>query len=83
MRRMLLHPTSGLPDDTPVEQIRLPWHIRRTLNGAGLITVGNVRKAATETLLRLKMGHGGGSHPRNARLNGKSRPEAPPALRAG
>ena len=58
MRRMLLHPTSGLPDDTPVEQIRLPWHIRRTLNSAGLITVGNVRKAATETLLRLNKGHG-------------------------
>ena len=55
---MLLHPTSELPDDTPVEQIRLPWHIRRTLNCAGLITVGNVRKAATETLLRLNKGHG-------------------------
>jgi hypothetical protein len=58
MRRMLLHPTSELPDDTSVEQVRLPWNIRRALNGAGLVTVGNARKAANETLLRLKMGHG-------------------------
>jgi hypothetical protein len=58
MRRMLLHPTSELPDDTPVEQIRLPWHIRRTLNCAGLITVGNVREAANETLLALKLNCG-------------------------
>jgi hypothetical protein len=58
MRRMLLHPTPELPDDTPVEQIRLPWHIRRTLKDAGLITVGNVRGAANETLLRLRLGRG-------------------------
>jgi hypothetical protein len=58
MRRMLLHPTSELPDDTPVEQVRLPWNIRRALNGAGLVTVGNVRKAANETLLALKLNCG-------------------------
>jgi hypothetical protein len=58
MRRRLLHPTSELPDDTPVELIRLPWNIRCALKGAGLITVGNVREAATETLQRLKLGRG-------------------------
>ena len=55
MYRVLLHPTSELPDDTPIEQIGLPWNIRRTLKGAGLITVGNVRKAANETLIGLKL----------------------------
>ena len=58
MRRLVLHPTSELPSDTPVQEIRLPWNIRRTLTTAGLITVGNVRAAAKETLLRLKFGHG-------------------------
>jgi hypothetical protein len=56
MRRVLLHLTSELPEDTPVEQIRLPWHIRRRLADAGLKTVGNVREAANETLLSLKLG---------------------------
>jgi hypothetical protein len=65
MRRMLLHPTSEVPDDTPVEQIRLPWTIRPTLNGAGLITAGNVREAANETLLRLKLGRGVVDHIRS------------------
>jgi len=58
MRRMLLHPTSELPDDTPVKQIRLPWAFRRTLSEAGLMTVGAVRKATDETLLELKLGRG-------------------------
>jgi hypothetical protein len=35
MRTMLLYPTSEISDDVPVEQIRLPWNIRRTLAGAG------------------------------------------------
>ena len=81
MRRMLLHPTSELPDDTLVEQIRLPWHIRqqRRANNRRQRAEGSKRNAA-----KAKNGaRGGGSHPRNARLNGKSRPEAPPALRAG
>jgi hypothetical protein len=58
MRTMLLYPTSDISDDVPIEQIRLPWNIRRTLAGAGLKTVGDVRKAANETLLRLRLNRG-------------------------
>ena len=58
MRRLVLHPTSELPGDTPVQEIRLPWSIRRTLHAAGLMTVGDVREATTETLLGLKLNGG-------------------------
>ena len=58
MRRLVLHPTSELPGDTPVQEIRLPWSVRRTLCGAGLITIGDVREATTETLLGLKLNRG-------------------------
>jgi hypothetical protein len=58
MRTMLLYPTSEISDVVPIEQIRLPWNIRRTLAGAGLKTVGDVRKAANETLLRLRLNRG-------------------------
>ena len=51
MRRPLLHPTPEIPDDVPIEQIRLPWNMRRTLAATGLKTVGAVRNAANETLL--------------------------------
>ena len=56
--RTLLYPSSAIPDDAPIEQIRLPWNIRRTLAGTGLKTVGDVRKAENETLLKLKLGRG-------------------------
>ena len=48
MRRMLLHPTSELPDDTLVEQIRLPWHIRqqRRANNRRQRAEGSNRNAA-------------------------------------
>ena len=58
MRTMLLYPSSAIPDDVPIEQIRLPWNIRRTLAATGLKTVGDVRKAESETLLRLGLDHG-------------------------
>lgn len=58
MRRLVLHPTPELSDDTPVEQIRLPWNIRRTLADAELKTVGEVRTAASDTLLELKLNRG-------------------------
>jgi len=54
MRRLVLHPTSELPGDTPVQEIRLPWSIRRTLADAGLKTVGDVRRVTNE----LKLNHG-------------------------
>ena len=55
MRRLVLHPTPVIPDGTPIEQIRLPWNIRRALADAGLKTVGDIRAAANETLLGLKL----------------------------
>ena len=58
MRRLVLHPTAELSDDVPIEQIRLPWNIRRALANAGLKTVGAVRKAADETLLRSRLNRG-------------------------
>jgi hypothetical protein len=58
MRTILLHPSSAIADEVPVEQIRLPWHVRRTLSEAGLKTVGSVRKATTETLLGLGLSRG-------------------------
>jgi len=48
---MLLCPSSEISDDAPIEQIRLPWHMRRTLAATGLKTVGDLRKAPKETLL--------------------------------
>ena len=58
MRTILLHPSSAISDDVPIEQIRLPWIIRRTLSEAGLKTVGDVRKATIETMLRLRLSRG-------------------------
>ena len=42
----------------PIEQIRLPWNIRRTLAATGLKTVGDVRKSTNELLLRLGLDRG-------------------------
>ena len=39
-------------------QLAASFVIRRTLKDAGQITVGNVREAAYETLLRLRLGRG-------------------------
>ena len=58
MRSMLLYPSSAIPDDAPIEQIRLPWNIRRTLASTGLKTVGDVRKSTNELLLRLGLDRG-------------------------
>jgi hypothetical protein len=55
MRTMLFHPSSAISDDVLIEQIRLPWNIRRTISEAGLKTVGDVRKATIETMLRLRL----------------------------
>ena len=71
MGTLLLYPSSEIPDDAPIEQIRLPWNIRRTLAGTGLKTVGNVRKSTNELLLRLGFRpRGSRLYPRNARLTG-------------
>ena len=51
MRTMLLHPSSTISDDMPIEQIRLPLNIGRTLAATGLKTVGDLRKSTNELLL--------------------------------
>ena len=58
MGTMLLYPSSEIPDDAPIEQIRLPLNIRRTLAGTGLKTVGDVRKSTNELLLRSGLDRG-------------------------
>ena len=39
-----LAPTPELPDDTPLERVRLPARIRKVLDLAGLKTVGDRRR---------------------------------------
>jgi DNA-directed RNA polymerase alpha subunit len=46
-----LAPTPELPDDTPIERVRLPTRIRNVLDVAGLRTVGDVREISDDTLL--------------------------------
>jgi hypothetical protein len=55
MRRLMLHPTPELPDDTPIEQVRFTWAMRRELIAARLTTVGAVREASDESLQSLKI----------------------------
>jgi hypothetical protein len=50
-KRSLIDPTPELPDNTPIEGVRFPPHIRNVLAAAGLKTVGEVRETADETLL--------------------------------
>jgi DNA-directed RNA polymerase alpha subunit len=47
----LVDPTPELPDDTPIDRVRLSTRIRNVLAAAGLKTVGEVRETADETLL--------------------------------
>ena len=47
----LIDPALKLPDDTPIDRVRLPTRIHNVLAAAGLKTVGEVREASDETLL--------------------------------
>jgi DNA-directed RNA polymerase alpha subunit len=49
--RHLVDPTPELPDDTPIDRVRLPTRIQNVMVIAGLKTVGEVRETADETLL--------------------------------
>jgi DNA-directed RNA polymerase alpha subunit len=49
--RHLVDPTPELPDDTPIDHVRLPTRIHNVLAAARLKTVGEVRETADETLL--------------------------------
>jgi DNA-directed RNA polymerase alpha subunit len=46
-----LEPTPELPDDTPIDRVRLPTRIRSVLEAAALKTIGEVRETADDTLL--------------------------------
>jgi hypothetical protein len=46
--RHLIDPTPELPDDTPIENVQFPTHIRNVLAAAGLKTVGEVPKQPTK-----------------------------------
>ena len=48
----LLNPTPELPpDDTAINDVELPTHIRNVLAAAGLKTIGEVREISDDTLL--------------------------------
>ena len=44
-------PTPKLPDDTPIEEVRLSARIRNVLRAEGLKTVGEVRETPDVVLL--------------------------------
>jgi hypothetical protein len=47
----LLDPTPELPDDTPLDGVRLPTRIQTFLSIYGLKTVGDVREASDAMLI--------------------------------
>jgi len=49
----MLHPAPELPDDTPIENVRISTRVRNALTTAGLKTVGEIRAASDATLLSL------------------------------
>jgi DNA-directed RNA polymerase alpha subunit len=47
----VLYPALGLPDETPIFNVRFSTRIINALNGAGVRTVGEIREASDATLL--------------------------------
>jgi DNA-directed RNA polymerase alpha subunit len=56
----MFDPAPDLPDDTLIEMVRLSPLIRKSLNAAGLKTIGEIR-AMSDDKLRTKRGIGTGS----------------------
>src|SRR5713101_8408178 len=50
----MLYPAPGLPDDTPIENVRFSTRIRNAVTAAGWKTVGEIREASDATLLGLQ-----------------------------
>ena len=50
----MLYPAPGLPDETPIDNVRFSTRIRSALNAAGLKTVGEIRGASDATLLSFR-----------------------------
>jgi DNA-directed RNA polymerase alpha subunit len=51
---VFLYPTPELPDNTPIDHVRLATRIRNALNAAGIKTVGEVRETSDQTLLSMQ-----------------------------
>ena len=56
----MLDPVPNLPDDTLIEMVRFSPLIRRSLNTAGLKTIGEIR-AMSDDKLRIIRGIGAGA----------------------
>jgi DNA-directed RNA polymerase alpha subunit len=56
----MFDPAPNLPDDTLIEMVRFSPLIRKSLNAAGLKTIGEIRAMPDDKLLRLR-GVGTGS----------------------
>jgi DNA-directed RNA polymerase alpha subunit len=47
----MLYPAPGLPDETPIDNVRFSTRIKNALNAAGVKTVGEIRQVSDATLL--------------------------------
>jgi DNA-directed RNA polymerase alpha subunit len=47
----VLYPALGLPDETPIANVRFSTRVTKALNSAGVKTVGEIREASDATLL--------------------------------
>jgi len=47
----MLYPAPGLPDETPIDNVRFSARITNALNAAGVKTIGEIRRASDATLL--------------------------------
>jgi len=62
----MLYPSSELPDDTPIGNVRFSTRIRNAVTAAGGKTVGEIREATDATLLGLQdLGKGSVTHLRD------------------
>ena len=54
----MFDPVSNLPDDTLIEMVRFSPIIRKSLNVAGLKTIGEIRELSDDELRRMRVGTG-------------------------
>jgi DNA-directed RNA polymerase alpha subunit len=73
----VLYPAVGLPDETPIANVRFSTRISNALNVGGVKTVGEIREASDATLLSLQdLGRGSLSYLR--KTLGPSTHDVPP-----
>jgi len=59
----LVVPTPQLPDDTPIEKLRLTTRMREALHAGGLRTAGEIRDKSDQQLLAIRdLGSGSIAH---------------------